>query len=90
MKTFVEFLNAQPKNLESSWGQVEQVWGGFLKELHEHMQSNMGKYDTHHSKFGDLSSEHPDQHLYRIVKSIEKGFKKMKEGLNLLGAHEMI
>lgn len=90
MRTFSEFLNAQPKNLAGSWEKVEHAWGEFLKELHEHMRDNMSKYDAHHSKFGQLSSEHPDQHLYRVVKSVEKSFKKVKEGLGALGAHEMI
>lgn len=54
------------------------------------MRDNMGKYDAHHAKFGNLSSEHPDQSLHRVVSHIEKGFKKMKESLNALGAHEMI
>ncbi len=61
-----------------------------MRELHDHLRDNMSKYDAHHSKFGNLSSEHPDQQLYRVVKQVEKGFKKMKEGLSKLGAHEMI
>ena len=90
MRTFAEFLNDQPQNLKGSWQRVELSWGEFLRELHDHLRDNMGKYDAHHSKFGNLSSEHPDQRLYRVVSVIEKGFRKMKEGLSDLGAHEMI
>ncbi len=90
MKTFAEFLNDQPQNLKGSWDTVEHSWETFLQDLHDHMRDNMGKYDAHHSKFGNLSSEHPDQQLYRVVKQVEKGFKKVKEGLSRLGAHEMI
>jgi hypothetical protein len=90
MRTFAEFLNQQPQNLKTSWQGVESSWDHFLHDLHDHLRDNMGKFDAHHQKFGGLSTEHPDQQLYRIVKLIEKGFKKMKEGLSDLGAHEML
>lgn len=90
MKTFIEFLNSQPENLSISWQELEVAWENFLQELHNHMSDRMGKYDAHHAKFGNLSSEHPDESLHRVVTHIEKGFKKMKESLNTLGAHEMI
>jgi len=90
MRTFAEFLNDQPPNLKGAWHDVEASWDNFLRELHDHMRNNMEKYDAHHSKFGNLASEHPDQHLYRIVRTIEKDFKKVKEALSGLGAHEMI
>lgn len=90
MRTFVEFLNAQPQNLENSWRRVETTWEEFLRELHDHLRDNMGKYDAHHAKFGNLSNEHPDQKLHGIVSSIEKGFEKLKDSLSSLGAHEML
>jgi hypothetical protein len=90
MRTFAEFLNDQPPNLKNAWNKVELSWDDFLRELHDHLRDNMGKYDAHHSKFGNLSSEHPDQQLDRVVRYIEKGMKRMKNGLSSLGAHEMI
>lgn len=90
MRTFSEFLNQKPSSLNTSWEKVEDTWEGFLQELHNHLRDNMTKYDAHHSKFGDLSGEHPDKHLDRVVKIIEKGFEKMKEGLTHLGAYEII
>lgn len=90
MKTFVEFLNAQPNTLKASWHRVEMSWEAFLREVHDHLRDNMGKYDAHHGKFGNLSSEHPDEQLGRIIKHVEKTFDKMKESLDKLGAHEMI
>ena len=90
MITFAEFLNAQPSNLKNSLEHVEASWDDFLHELYTYLSTNEHKYDSHAAKFGNLTCEHPCQQMYKIAKNVEKGFKKMKEGLSLLGAHEMI
>lgn len=88
--SFLEFLNDKPAMLKQFWKRVEESWIDFLHALHNHMQSNMGKYDAHHSKFGNLMGEHPDNHLERVVKGVQKKFRDVKNALSQLGAHEMI
>lgn len=88
--TVNEFINDKPTELKAGWQKVETSWKEFLQVLYTHVQSNMGKYDAHHSKFGNLMGEHPDQELEKVVKSTQKKFKQMKEALSKLGAHEMI
>lgn len=90
MITYKEFLNSQPDHLKTAWKQVESAWEGYLRELHQHLGENIQKYDAYHTKFGSLSSEHPDVRLDGIVKKVEKHFAKMKEEISRLGAHEMI
>lgn len=90
MRTFTEFLNAQPQNLKGSWERVETTWEDFVTELRYHLHDNGNKYDSHHAKFGNLTSEHPDQSLNRVIRQIEKEFKNMKASLNKLGAYQMI
>jgi hypothetical protein len=90
MKTFEEYLNQPSDDIKGAWKQVETSWEQYLRNLHDHLRDNMGKYDAYHSKFGNLSSEHPDQYIDGIIKAIEKDFKKMKETLSKLGAHQMV
>jgi hypothetical protein len=87
---FLEFLNAQPVAVQQLWEKVEGAWSDFLHALHHHTQSNMGKYDAHHAKFGNLMGEHPDQRLKQVCRGVEKKFEEVKEVLSHLGAHEMI
>ena len=88
--SFMEFLNDQPVMLKQFWQKVEDSWEDFLHAMYHHLQSNMAKYDAHHSKFDNLTGEHPDQQIERVAKSVQKKFKEVKEALAQLGAHEMI
>jgi nitrogen fixation/metabolism regulation signal transduction histidine kinase len=69
---------------------VEFSWNEYLQQLHQYLAENIHKLDAYQSKFGNLSSEHPDVRLNGIVKKVEKHFNNMKEELSRLGAHEMI
>lgn len=90
MKTFAEFLNDEPATLKTSWQDLEDSWTRFLHDLHAHVDKNAGKYDAHHAKFGNFTGEHPDEQLGELAKGIDDHFKRMKEALSRLGAHEMI
>ena len=90
MQSFSEYLNDKPSKLKDSWHVVEHSWMEFLHELHDYMSANMSRYDAHHSKFGDLMGEHPDQQMKSLVKSVETQFKNLKIALAQLGAHEMV